>query len=96
MIISSATCDVEELKGYYSFRNKVSNKDEISGSKVKYDVKSPAILNIVGKCYPVEIFYASGKFSAKLFDTLLTYLLDWPIPLQNLSRIISRLAWRLY
>lgn len=57
LIISSATLDAEELKNYFTWKNK-STIDENGSTEVQqYKKGTAAIMNVIGRCYPVDIFY---------------------------------------
>ncbi|EFX63709.1 hypothetical protein DAPPUDRAFT_335094, partial [Daphnia pulex] len=57
LVISSATLDAEELKNYFELnKNKKSYLER--STPAQYQVGSSVIMNVVGRCYPVDIFYA--------------------------------------
>nr|CAH0106947.1 unnamed protein product [Daphnia galeata] len=62
LVISSATLDAEELKNYFAL-----NKDNKSCSdrciQAHYQVGSAVVMNVVGRCYPVDIFYVQDPVS---------------------------------
>lgn len=57
LIISSGTMDAEELKSYFTLAKGVSAAPKQSSL---YLPGIPFVMNVVGRCYPVDIFYVQG------------------------------------
>lgn len=73
LVISSATLDAEELKNYIELnKNKKSCLER--STLAQYQVGSTIIMNVVGRCYPVDIFYAQGKIRSKDISRIIIIL----------------------